>query len=165
MSNLFTLSEVLDGVFLAAGRVVYYVEDLRAKGITRVLKLYTSHPASIQWPTDFDICDIPVTDGVPVPSAYLRQGIDFIRDSIAAQAPVVVVCSQGISRSPTFVLAYLLETGFDLPTAWRLVKEKFPTANPQPPMWQSLLLQYQLPYSMADVAQWTNHHTGAENHG
>ncbi len=165
MSNLYTLSEVLDGVFLAAGRVVYYAEDLRANGIQRVLKLYISHPASIAWPHDFNICEIPVMDGMLVPSAYLRQGIDYIRDSVEAGEPVVVVCSQGISRSPAFVLAYLLENGTDLPDAWKLVKEKFPTAHPQPPMWQSLLLQYQLPYSMDDVAKWMNNHTGEDNNG
>jgi protein-tyrosine phosphatase len=116
--------------------------------------LYFSHPASPAWPPDFRICELPTQEDEPIPSAVLRQGVAFIRDGLAAGEPVLVVCSQGISRAPGLVMAYLVESGTDLRDAWELVQRRYPMAWPQPAMWQSLLTHYQLPYTLDDVAQW-----------
>ncbi len=154
MPKLYRLSPVIDGLYVGGGSVVFYADDLRQLGLTRVLKLYVSHPASPPWPDDLTIGENPVKDGMPIPPAALERGVAFIRDGLAAGEKVLVVCSLGVSRSPAFVMAYLLERGYDLPEAWRLLKTRYPPAAPRPAMWQTLLSHYRLPYTMDDVAGW-----------
>ena len=44
----------------------------------------------------------------------LQRGVSFICEQVDAGKQVLVVCGAGISRSLTFVLAYLLERGYEL---------------------------------------------------
>jgi protein-tyrosine phosphatase len=68
---------------------------------------------------------------------------------------LLVACRYGVSRSSTFVLAYLVqEKGYDLPEAWHLLRSNHPLAYPARELWQSLLAHYRQPYTMADVEQW-----------
>ncbi|MCL4265267.1 MAG: dual specificity protein phosphatase family protein [Anaerolineae bacterium] len=48
--------------------------------------------------------------------------------------PVVSMCGAGMSRSVTFVMAYLRETGLDLRPSWELVAAQHSDAQPAPQM-------------------------------
>lgn len=140
-----------EGLWIGGYRCAYAASVLRAQGITRILKLYSDDPP---WPADFTVCNAPIDDGQAVSATVLKRGTSFIHEGIAVGEQVLVVCGLGVSRSATFVLAYLLEQGYSLPTAWQLLRERHPIARPHPVLWASLLNHYALPYTLSDVAKW-----------
>lgn len=149
--NIGEVHHVVDGVYIDGARAVYLVPELRRAGITSVLKLYFHAP---EWPKDFVVCDNALEDGQFVSQEALQRGVAFISGQVDAGEQVLVVCGAGISRSSTFVLAYLLERGYELPDAWRLLRARHPPALPALQMWNSLLTHYNLPYTLEDVAKW-----------
>ncbi|MGD9099979.1 MAG: dual specificity protein phosphatase [Anaerolineae bacterium] len=151
MQNIGNVHHVADGVYIGGARAVYLVPELRRAGVTRVLKLYFHIP---DWPEDFLVCDNPLEDGVFVPQEVLQRGVSFVREQVEAGEKVLVVCGAGISRSSTFVLAYLLERGYELREAWQLLSTRHPIALPLPQMWDSLFTHYDLPYTYRDVVSW-----------
>lgn len=148
----FQIDPVVEGLYISGIRRRPLAETLRAMSIRHVLRLYqTEYP----WPDDFVVCQNALEDGAQVSPEALRRGVDFIRDSRAAGHNVLVLCYEGMSRSSTFVLAYLVrELGYDLPGAWRQLHERHPKAWPAFQMWSSLIEQYRLPYTMDDVRRW-----------
>ncbi len=151
MRNLPDIAHIINGVYVGGARAAYYAPELRQAEITHVLKLYFFEPT---WPVDFVVCNNPLNDGEFVPRRQMMRGVTFIREARAADRQVLVVCGAGVSRSSTFVLAYLLECGYDLHDAWRLLRARHPEASPAQQMWASLLAHYELPYSMNDVVGW-----------
>ncbi len=151
MHNLPDIAYIVDGVYIGGARAAYHTHELRQAEITHVLKLYFFEP---NWPVDFVVCNNPLNDGEFVPRQQMMRGVNFIRETRAADRQVLVVCGAGVSRSSTFVLAYLLECGYDLRDAWRLLRAHHPEACPAQQMWASLLAHYEPPYSMNDVVGW-----------
>ena len=75
--------------------------------------------------------DLSFPDAQSIPPSFLRRGVDFIAAEQAAGRGVLVMCAAGISRSPTFVLAYLVEKkGYDLREAFQRVRAARPIAAP-----------------------------------
>ena len=89
-----------------------------------------------------------------LPPLALRFGLDFIQEQVSASKRVLVTCEYGISRSATFVLAYLLEKGYQLPDAWRLLRQQHPRSGPDRVMWESLLEHYRLAYALDEIWAW-----------
>ncbi len=142
---------VIDGIYISGWRAIQYIPALRAAGIVHVLKLYPDHP---YFPADFHTFENALEDGEFIDAPLLKHGVSFIKEQVQATRPVLVMCSAGISRSSTFVLAYLLEKGHDLPDAYRLLKRAHPDAEPHPRMWQSLITHYRLDYTLDDAWEW-----------
>jgi len=88
----------------------------------------------------------------------LQRGVSFVKQQVEAGRPVLVMCGAGISRSSTFVLAYLLERGYSLEDAWRLLSERHPAASPLPQMWRSLIDYYDLSDLIAKMPVLGNAH-------
>src|SRR5689334_22240833 len=145
------IDHVAHGVYISGWRATKYDTYLRSAGLTHVLKLYDSSPF---WPTDFTVCDNALTDGELIPLDVLQRGVSFIQEHVSEDKTVLVQCGAGISRSSTFVLAYLLDRGYELPDAWKLLKEQHPPANPHPKMWESLIIHYGLSYDLKEVVSW-----------
>lgn len=120
-------------------------------GLTHVLKLYEDAPF---WPDDFTVCDNALPDGVFLNLEQLERGVAFVKEQVDSDKTVLVQCGAGISRSSTFVLAYLVDRGYDLPEAWELLKAQHEQANPHPELWRSLISHYDLPYTLDDIADW-----------
>jgi hypothetical protein len=99
--------KVIDDLYMAGAGSINAIDQLRLDGIRSVLKLYDGEP---EWPSDFAVCDNAINDGVFIPKDVLDYGVTFVRDAIETDRPVLVVCGLGISRSATFVLAYLVES-------------------------------------------------------
>src|SRR5215831_15074348 len=150
MTSLILPDHVAHGVYVGGARLLYHADAMRKAGITYILKLYEDAPGW-EWPPDFTICENTITDGEFVSSHYLQRGVAFINEHVAAGHKVVSMCGAGISRSSTFVLAYLLERGYDLPVAWQLIIKSHPIASPHPELWKSLIAYYQLTYTLDDV--------------
>ena len=70
---------------------------------------------------------------------------------------MLTVCGAGISRSSTFVLAYLLERGYVLPYAFYFLKRQHSGAEPHPALWETLFAYYHLNFTTSDVMNWYEH--------
>lgn len=76
--------------------------------------------------------DTPAQRLVP-PSPALQAAMQFIHECVSSNAPVLVNCAMGVSRSPSVVIAYLMtyqSMSFD--EAYRIVSSGRPAANPNP---------------------------------
>lgn len=146
-----TISHVLDGVFIAGAYAVDQAEWLRAEGFRHVLKLYEGEPYFLPYFTTFEL---PVKDAAYLPKNQLTRGVKFIRRHVDWGDPVLVMCKMGISRSSTFVLAYLLERGCDLQAAYSLLVSQHPLARPHSYLLQSLIEHYGLHYPVQAVLEW-----------
>ena len=144
-------NHVIDGIYISGWRATMFAEVLRECGITNVLKLFPDIP---YFPEDFNVLENALDDGVFVPQEKLQRGVGFILEQVNAEKPVLVMCGAGISRSATFVLGALLERGHDLHDAFVLLREKRPIVGPHPQMWQSLIIHYQLDYTLEDAWRW-----------
>ncbi len=151
--GVFGIDEIVDGLYVGGWiEGIEHTSTLRKMGITHILQLSTPHPA---WPDDFVVCDNALNDGTFVPRERLERGVDFVRAQREAGHTVLVACAAGISRSTTFVIAYLLRAlGYDLYDAWQLVHSRHPKTWPACEMWESLITHYDLPYTMDDVRRW-----------
>ena len=82
----------------------------------------------------------------------------FIRDCVVEGGSVVVVCAQGVSRSVTLVLAYMMQYGGDGPqsfgTCLHILRERYPDAHPNQGFIQQLETWYDMKFQY-DVAHET----------
>ncbi len=146
------VDQVVEGLYIGGGDAIPYAQALREARITRVLKLSPSEQA---WPDDFLVFENGLDDNELVPPGCFERSAAFIREQREAGHNVLVACWAGVSRSSTFVLAYLVgELGYDLRDAWALLRARHPRAWPAPEMWTSLIAHFSLPYTLDDVKQW-----------
>jgi hypothetical protein len=145
------MDHVIDGVYISGWRATLMQDKLREANITHVLKLYESLPT---FDPDFNVLDMPVEDGEPLIPELLKRGARFIVEQVDAGKPVLVMCGAGISRSATFVLAYMLERDHDLHDAYRLLHQNHPVAQPHPALWRSLIQYYDLNYTVDEAFDW-----------
>ena len=145
------VDHVLEGVYISGVRAMYDIDILRRLNIRHVLKLFFYEP---HWPSDFVVCENPVVDGERVPDEALAKGVAFINEQVDAGRPVLVQCGAGISRSSTFVLAFMLERGFDLKPAFEWLQKQHPPSWPLPAMWNTLIEYYELPSDLNEVLRW-----------
>jgi hypothetical protein len=147
------VNHVLDGVYIAGAYAIDQADHLRSEGFRHVLKLYEGEPYFLPYFTTFEL---PVRDAMYLPRNQLTRGVKFIRRHVDWGDPVLVMCKMGISRSSTFVLAYLLERGCDLEAAYSLLVSQHPIARPHSYLWQSLIEHYGLHYPLQAVLGWRN---------
>jgi hypothetical protein len=146
-------SAVAQGIFISGWRATMFADLLHEAGIRHVLKLYDGPP---HFPQGFVTCENAIEDGEAIPPEQLRRGAAFVADAVRAGQPVLVMCGAGISRSSTFVLAGLLELGYDLRAAYDLLRRQHPPAAPHLRLWASLLGQYDTGYSLQDTLGWVH---------
>lgn len=97
---------------------------------------------------------LPISDGVPIPTEALSQGIAFIQKAHAANKTLMIACGAGVSRSVSFTIAALNQTeGLGLLESFRTVKRLHPEALPHPVLWASLCAHYgeSIPYRQTRV--------------
>jgi protein-tyrosine phosphatase len=79
-------------------------------------------------------------DGFDLSPAF-QQSSSFIQQAIETETPIYIHCAEGVSRSVTLVLAYLiLKHKMTLSNAFDLIKRKRPYAQPNMSFWQQLIL-------------------------
>lgn len=152
--QVFNLDEVVDGIYISGARRMPGAADFRKLNITHVLRL---HNPEVEWPKDLVVFDNRLDDSTFAPKERLDRGVAFVKEQRAAGNNVLIACWEGVSRSSTFVLAYLVDAlGYDLRDAWRTLKTRHRKAWPARELWASLLTHYESPYTLADVMQWLN---------
>ncbi|MBX3066433.1 MAG: dual specificity protein phosphatase family protein [Anaerolineae bacterium] len=142
------VDHIVDRVYIGNHRATGYVAQLRRAGIKHILKLYSGEP---QFPRDFIVLENPIPDGQFVSRAVLNRGVDFVLKHTEVGHSVLVMCAAGISRSSTFVLAYMLEIGYNIQDAYNILFAQHPEADPHPRLWESLIVHHDLHYSLDDL--------------
>lgn len=145
------VGQVTASVFFGGAKAYASIPALQAAGVTHVLKLYFDDP---YWGEPFTVFEHALEDGVFIPAEILEQGLAFIREGVAASGKVLVCCQLGSSRSATFVLAHLLEQGWDLREAFLRVRAVRPVAWPARALWETLLTHYATPYTLDQIENW-----------
>jgi len=141
---------VAEGIAVGGLRDTLDHDRLRSEGIEAVLQLYGADRERATIPIPVELLQLSLMDRQPLPPALLRRGVDFIRRQREAGRPLLVACGAGISRSPTFVAAYLHEQGTDLVEAYRLIRTARPVIRPHRAMVRSLVSYYHLPEAVAE---------------
>ncbi|KAG1664329.1 hypothetical protein FOA52_011643 [Chlamydomonas sp. UWO 241] len=125
-------SNIADGLYLSGDLVARSRETLRASGITHVLncvgficKEYFVDEGLIY--RTYYLQDTPGEDILSV----LYDALEFVDGAIKSGGHVLVHCSQGVSRSATLVIAYLMwQTGGSYDEVFARVKARRGVTNP-----------------------------------
>lgn len=95
---------------------------------------------------------IPVQDGVPLRDEQLQRGIDFVLAQKAKGHHVLIACSAGVSRSPSFAIATLrVAEDLSLRDAFRAVRQRHPAAMPDQVLWSGLAAHFHEDISFWDI--------------
>ncbi|KAJ1343387.1 hypothetical protein BSLG_002413 [Batrachochytrium salamandrivorans] len=111
---------------------------LQTKGITHILcvrDVSEERMVRMRFPDDFHYCCIQASDS-PLQTLIplFPEASEFIQTAVAKGGSVLVHCNGGISRSPAFVVAYLMEMHQqDFFTAFQMVQNQRFCMNPIEP--------------------------------
>jgi protein-tyrosine phosphatase len=119
-------SKITDQVYLGAQHGRGGLARLRDEGIEAVVNLRDESDDEDNNLLLTDYCYLPVVDNTAPRIDDLKQGVQFIRDVVAAGDKVYIHCASGVGRAPTMVAAYLVAEGDDLETAIQRITQARP---------------------------------------
>ena len=100
------MAEVLPDLFIGSAKDSVNLEELRRNGITHVVSVHDAAKKEFR-ELRYLILHLPDSDHQNM-TKYIREVNDFIHSARLGNGRVLVHCIHGISRSPFFLLAYLL---------------------------------------------------------
>lgn len=126
-------SEILDGfLFLAGDLVARNEQQLKEAGITHVINCAADYSEDYFKDKGIKYKSYHLKDHVHEDIACIfYDAIDFIQSAKSAGGRVLVHCVQGISRSATVVIAYIIfSTKMNSTDAFNLCRNRRPCTNP-----------------------------------
>ena len=122
-------SQIDQNLFLSSWEPAMDINWLRAQRITHIVNL---SQLPNQYPTQCKYLTIPINDLETENIAqYFSAASNFIHQALMSGGRVLVHCMAGISRSPTIVIAYLVQKrGMSLQNAFNLVQQRRPIISP-----------------------------------
>ncbi len=146
------LHHICDGVYLSSIHALGEARETRRAGIRAVLRMDNVDRSRGQWSRAMTLLDLPIQDGKTVDGAIIDQALTFIAQQVAAKRKVLVHCQEGVSRSVTMVLAYLISRkGMTLGQAFKFVVRRRPVAHPHPVLLWSLVQHFGQDYTETEV--------------
>ncbi|KAG2189418.1 hypothetical protein INT44_004560 [Umbelopsis vinacea] len=146
------IQEILPNVFLGPYSACRDTQALRAKGITHIVCFFDSKEstifrtntlASLFEYTCIEVSDSPLQNLIP----QFPTSTKLFNNAINSGGKVLACCNGGMSRSPTFVIAYIMETfRVDFIRAYQFVQGKRLCINPNEGF-KSQLKEYEPIYS------------------
>jgi predicted protein tyrosine phosphatase len=142
------MDQVYEQIYVGDIDTLRRQDAVRQEGIDAVVRLDLRDRDVLHWDSRFDVLDMPINDGATVPDGVFDHVTDFIHEQIQNEKTVLVHCNQGISRSTTMVIAYLIKyEGMSLGEAFGTVREGREIARPHGALMASLIDYYDLPYT------------------
>ena len=127
------ITRVCDGLYISDYEAAKNAEAMKALNITRVINISGHKNAH---PTLFKYLKIEQADGYEDITKHFDATNKFINLAHESKGNVLVHCKQGISRSASIILGFLIgHRARDVNTktvdsALKFLKEKYPKANP-----------------------------------
>lgn len=123
-------SEITDKIVLSSKRFGFNHKWLVANNIKKVIRVLEPNYKGTKFMyKDIKYLWIPIEDNLNENIAkYFNVAYDFIEQD---EGKVLVHCMQGVSRSPTIVISYLMKKmKMTYDEAYKMVKEKRPCIDP-----------------------------------
>ena len=131
------LDLVIPRIYISSLRLADNETALRKKGITHVLSVCPMRPTHYGGIT-YKLVSISDSPDHRIDLRF-QECFIFIRDALSIGGSVLVHCFQGVSRSASIILAYLITyNNMSLPQSLRFLKQKRPQINPNPGFLQQL---------------------------
>ncbi|KAI8993263.1 protein-tyrosine phosphatase-like protein [Pilobolus umbonatus] len=130
------IQEIIPGLYLGPYSTCRQIDYLKSKGITHVLSIIDGHEAQLfrtaNLSSQFQYNQIQVDDSnLQNLIQIFPLTFQWIHEAISMGGKVVVCCNGGMSRSPTFVIAYIMELfQVDAMQAYHFVQGKRLCINP-----------------------------------
>ena len=126
------ISEIIPGLYLGNSRDAQNLDLLKQHQIRNVINASTSIPCYFESEQIFDYLRLPCQDSTNQNILqYFQETFDHIHQKLSANENVFVHCQGGISRSPSFVIGYLMKyrsKSFD--EAYNMVKTRRNIVSP-----------------------------------
>ncbi|KAG0165607.1 hypothetical protein DFQ28_008548, partial [Apophysomyces sp. BC1034] len=132
------MQEIMPGLFLGPFSASRNINDLQQVGITHILCILDGHEVNFfqriqDLSSQFCLQTIEVSDSNSQNLiSYFPSANEFIRQALVEnRGKVLVCCNGGMSRSPCFVIAYIMDTfQLDSQLAYQFVQSKRLCINP-----------------------------------
>jgi hypothetical protein len=128
----FEMSEILSGLYLGNARDAEDLNLLKQNQIKTVINISTSIPCAFEDDKTFEYLRVPCHDTCKQNILqHFETTFEYIHKRLLADKKILVHCQGGVSRSPSFIIGYLMRhhsKTFD--EAHNLVKTKRSIINP-----------------------------------
>ncbi len=113
-------------------------QQLEAAGITADVNLRIEFDDAAHGLALARYCYLPTVDDDAPSIEHLQQGVDFIRQEVAAGGKVYIHCAGGVGRAPTMAAAYFIAEGYTVDDALALIRRARPFIKIMPPQMAQL---------------------------
>lgn len=159
---LMLVKRILGGLYLSSIDPILKEIDLKSEyGITHILSVVPgtmkeSYFSDYEW-KQIEITDEETTNVIqyfPESYAFIESALFQNSNDKKHQSCVLVHCSQGVSRSATFIIAYLMQKyHLSIDQALHAVKRKCPGAEPNPGFMNQLKLYNEMGFKIDESNQ------------
>lgn len=156
------VKRILGGLYLSSIDPIFKEIDLKSEyGITHILSVVPgtmkeSYFSDYEW-KQIEITDEETTNVIqyfPESYAFIESALFQNSNDKKHQSCVLVHCSQGVSRSATFIIAYLMQKyHLSIDQALHAVKRKCPGAEPNPGFMNQLKLYNEMGFKIDESNQ------------
>ncbi|VDN97851.1 unnamed protein product [Rodentolepis nana] len=127
-----SISQILDFLYLGNSRDARNFESLKELGITHIINATRDLPNYVEGNGDIKYLRVAVEDsGTADLTPYFTPTIEFIDVTVRAKGRVLVHCQEGVSRSASLVIAYIMaHSNLSLMRAFTVVSHARPIICP-----------------------------------
>ena len=130
--DTYQMSQVIPGLYLGNAHDAKDIDRLKENNIKAIVNISTHIPCYYKQDQLVDYLQLPLQDSVHENLlSHFETTFEYIQKKLFANENVLVHCQGGISRSPSFIIGYLMRYhGQNFQQAYSLVKEKRHIINP-----------------------------------
>jgi protein-tyrosine phosphatase len=131
-------SEVIPGLLVGSAPQASQCRELHRRGVRVVVDLRAELPNEGHWAPDVLVRRMPVVDRCAPEAAALTELTAWVMAALHRGDVVLVHCHAGMGRAATVGCAVLMELGYDLEDAYRMVRDARPVVAPTEPQLELL---------------------------